>query len=422
MNVELAYGKKGLRIDLSDDLDTTVIEPTFVPGVPDPHEAIRDALRYPQDSQPLRDVAASCSRVALVVNDITRPTPYRTMLPVLLQELGSAGEVTIFVALGTHRKNTDDELREILGDEVVRRFRIVQNDAFDQDTQVCIGTSSRGHEIWINREFLECDVKVLTGFIEPHFFAGFSGGGKAVIPGMAGLNTVLGNHDAQMIDDRNAVYGVTEGNPIWEEIMEIAALVGKSFLVNITLNREQEITGVFAGDLREAYGKGCAFVKEGAMVPVDRPFDIVITSNAGHPLDLNLYQAVKGMSAAGLVVREGGSIIVAADCWDGIPEHGLFGQMLMAAGSPEELLRTIRKPGFQKQDQWQVQILLKLLKRSDIYIRSGNLTDKQLRAVLLKPAHRIETTVDDLLKKYGRDARICVLPEGPQTIPYVHEA
>jgi len=422
MNVELAYGKKGLRIDLSDDLDTTVIEPTFVPGVPDPHEAIRDALRYPQGSQPLRDVAASCSRVALVVNDITRPTPYRTMLPVLLQELGSAGEVTIFVALGTHRKNTDDELREILGDEVVRRFRIVQNDAFDQDTQVCIGTSSRGHEIWINREFLECDVKVLTGFIEPHFFAGFSGGGKAVIPGMAGLNTVLGNHDAQMIDDRNAVYGVTEGNPIWEEIMEIAALVGKSFLVNITLNREQEITGVFAGDLREAYGKGCAFVKEGAMVPVDRPFDIVITSNAGHPLDLNLYQAVKGMSAAGLVVREGGSIIVAADCWDGIPEHGLFGQMLMAAGSPEELLRTIRKPGFQKQDQWQVQILLKLLKRSDIYIRSGNLTDKQLRAVLLKPAHRIETTVDDLLKKYGRDARICVLPEGPQTIPYVHEA
>jgi len=422
MNVELAYGKKGLRIDLSDDLDTTVIEPTFVPGVPDPHEAIRDALRYPQDSQPLRDVAASCSRVALVVNDITRPTPYRTMLPVLLQELGSAGEVTIFVALGTHRKNTDDELREILGDEVVRRFRIVQNDAFDQDTQVCIGTSSRGHEIWINREFLECDVKVLTGFIEPHFFAGFSGGGKAVIPGMAGLNTVLGNHDAQMIDARNAVYGVTEGNPIWEEIMEIAALVGKSFLVNITLNREQEITGVFAGDLREAYGKGCAFVKEGAMVPVDRPFDIVITSNSGHPLDLNLYQAVKGMSAAGLVVREGGSIIVAADCWDGIPEHGLFGQMLMAAGSPEELLRTIRKPGFQKQDQWQVQILLKLLKRSDIYIRSGNLTDKQLRAVLLKPAHRIETTVDDLLKKYGRDARICVLPEGPQTIPYVHEA
>jgi len=422
MNVELAYGKKGLRIDLSDDLDTTVIEPTFVPGVPDPHEAIRDALRYPQGSQPLRDVAASCSRVALVVNDITRPTPYRTMLPVLLQELGSAGEVTIFVALGTHRKNTDDELREILGDEVVRRFRIVQNDAFDQDTQVCIGTSSRGHEIWINREFLECDVKVLTGFIEPHFFAGFSGGGKAVIPGMAGLNTVLGNHDAQMIDDRNAVYGVTEGNPIWEEIMEIAALVGKSFLVNITLNREQEITGVFAGDLREAYGKGCAFVKEGAMVPVDRPFDIVITSNSGHPLDLNLYQAVKGMSAAGLVVREGGSIIVAADCWDGIPEHGLFGQMLMAAGSPEELLRTIRKPGFQKQDQWQVQILLKLLKRSDIYIRSGNLTDKQLRAVLLKPAHRIETTVDDLLKKYGRDARICVLPEGPQTIPYVHEA
>jgi nickel-dependent lactate racemase len=250
-------------------------------------------------------------------------------------------------------------------------------------------------------------------------FAGFSGGGKALMPGMAGLRTVLGNHDAQMLADPNATWGVMAGNPVQAEVMEIARAVGNTFLVNVTLNRDKAITGVFAGDLDAAHAAGCAFAKATAMVPVSEPFDIVITTNSGYPLDLNLYQAVKGMSAAAQVVRQGGAIIVAADCWDGIPDHGLYAQLLREARSPRALLDTIMAPGFLKQDQWQVQIQAQIQLKADVYVRTDNLADAQIRGALLEPCHRIEETVAALLEKYGPDATICVMPEGPQTIPYV---
>jgi nickel-dependent lactate racemase len=262
-------------------------------------------------------------------------------------------------------------------------------------------------------------VKILTGFIEPHFFAGFSGGGKAVMPGMAGQQTVLGNHDAGMVGDPKATWGVTWGNPIWEEVREVALKVGQIFLVNVTLNRDKQITGVFAGDLDAAHAAGCAFVKETAMVPAPHPFDIVITTNSGYPLDLNLYQSVKGMSAAAQVVREGGAIIIAADCWDGIPDHGLYGQLLREADSPQSLLDTVCAPGFLKQDQWQAQTQAQIQLKADVYVRSDNLTDEQIGMALFQPSHRIEDTMTDLLGKYGSQASICVLPEGPQTIPYI---
>jgi lactate racemase len=159
----------------------------------------------------------------------------------------------------------------MLGDELVAGYRIVQNDAFDRTTQVNLGMSSRGHEIWLNRELFECDVKILTGFIEPHFFAGFSGGGKAVMPGMAGQTTVLGNHDAGMISSPKATWGVTKGNPIWEEVQEVASRAGKLFLLNVSLNKNKHITGVFCGEMKAAHATGCEFVRKSAMVPVDHP-------------------------------------------------------------------------------------------------------------------------------------------------------
>jgi nickel-dependent lactate racemase len=310
----------------------------------------------------------------------------------------------------------------MLGDDLVDRYRIAQNDAFDAATQVLLGQTSRGRDIWLNREFVECDVKVLTGFIEPHLFAGFSGGGKAVMPGMAGLETVLGNHGADMIAHPQATWGITAGNPIWEEVTEIAHRAGppeRTFLVNVALNRDKEITAVFAGDLDAAHSAGCAFVKETAMVPVPRPFDIVITTNSGYPLDLNLYQSVKGVSAAAQVVRHGGAIIIAADCWDGIPEHGFYGQLLREANGPHDLLERIHTPGFRMQDQWQAQIQAQIQLKASVHVRSDNLTHAQICSALLEPCERIEETVAAYLGKHGRDARICVLPEGPQTIPYV---
>ena len=426
MIIRLAYGEAGLELDLSDAWDVTVIEPRFVAGLADPQQALAQAVRAPIKSPPLRDLVAPGDRIGVVFSDVTRPTPSHLILPVILEELSSVLDVpserqniTLFNALGTHRSNTEAELRGMLSDDLVEGYRVVQNDAFDPATQVQLGTTAQGHEVWLNRELVACDVKILTGFIEPHFFAGFSGGGKAVMPGMAGLQTILGNHDARMIGDPNTTWGVTWGNPIWEEIREVALKVAPVFLANVTLNRDKQITGVFAGDLDAGAAAGYAFVKETAMAGVSQPFDIVITSNSGYPLDLNLYQAVKGMSAAAQVVRRGGAIIVAADCWDGIPDHGLYGRLLREAESPQDLLDTIRAPGFLKQDQWQAQVQAQIQLKADVYVHSHNLSSEQIEAALLRPCPCIEDTVARLVNEYGPQARICVLPEGPQTIPYI---
>jgi nickel-dependent lactate racemase len=421
VRIELAYGKTGLGINLPDGADVTVVEPGYVDGLPDPVGAVREALRQPIGSPSLKAVAKPSDRVGIAFSDITRPTPNHLILPVLLGELDhvDSGQIVLFNATGTHRRNTEAELRGMLGDEIVDRYRIVQNDASDRDSHVMVGRTSSGNDVWIHREFVECDVRILTGFIEPHLFAGFSGGGKAIMPGLALLETVMRNHSAANVDSPLARWGITRGNPLWEEVREAAAMVRPTFLLNVALNRDKQITGVFAGDFEEAHGRGCAFVKETAMVRVQEPFDIVITSNSGYPLDLNLYQSVKGMSAAAQVVREGGSIIVAADCWDGIPGHGEYERLLLGAESLESLLETVRAPGFQRQDMWQVHIQALICQQADVYFYSHNLSDAQIKGALLRPCRDIGATVAELLREYGPGATICVLPEGPQTIPYV---
>ena len=421
MRLKLAYGKTGLPLELDDSLDVTVVEPSFVPALPDPEGAVRAALSEPIGPPPLRELVRPGMRVGVVFSDITRPAPNPLMLTAVLEVLDAVPdvEVTLFNALGTHRPNTEAELRTMLGEPIFEHRRIIQNNTFDQSTQVRAGVTSKGHETWLNAELMRCDLKILTGFIEPHLFAGFSGGGKAILPGMAGQRTVLGNHDAAMVGHPKAIWGVTHGNPIWEEAREAALLTGRLFLLNVTLNRDKAVTGVFAGNLDQAHAAGCAFVKRSAMVAVPRPFDIVITTNSGYPLDINLYQSVKGMRAAGQIVRPGGAIIIATSCWDGIPEHGLFGRILRESRDPRELLEKISAPGFLEQDQWAAHVQALVQLKADVYVRSDGLTDGQVRAALLGPCRRVEDTVADLLAKYGRDASICVMPEGPQTIPFM---
>jgi nickel-dependent lactate racemase len=421
MRISLAYGKTGLPVELDDGLDVTVVEPMFVPALADPSEAVRAALEKPIGSPALHEVVRPGTRVGVVFSDITRPAPNPLLLGSVLDVLDAVPgvDVTLFNALGTHRPNTEAELRAMVGDAIFERRRIVQNDTFDPDTQVRVGVTSKGHETWINSELMACDLKILTGFIEPHLFAGFSGGGKAIMPGMAGQRTVLGNHDAGMVGHPKAIWGVTRGNPIWEEVREVAGQAGRTFLLNVTLNRDKAVTGVFAGDLDRAHAAGCAFVKSSAMVAVPRPFDIVVTTNSGYPLDLNLYQSVKGMRAADQVVRTGGAIIIATRCSDGIPEHGLYGTILRGSRDPGELLAKICAPGFLEQDQWQAHVQALIQSRVDVFVRSDGLTDAQIRSALLRPCRRIEDTIADLLVRFGRPASICVMPEGPQTIPYI---
>jgi len=421
MDIKLDYGRRGLDVTLPDDANVTVISPKHVAALPNPAAALRAALRDPIASAPLHELVRPSDTVAIVFSDITRPTPNHLMLPAVLDELAHVPDAQIVLcnALGTHRENTPEELVEMLGEDVVRRWRVEQNNCFDPATQVYVGRSSKGHEVWINRTYMEADVKILTGFIEPHFFAGFSGGGKAVMPGMAGQATVLGNHDAGMIGNPRATWGVTHGNPIWEEAREVGLATGPTFLLNVTLNRDKQITGVFAGELVAAHDAGIAWVREKTMIPVPDAFDIVITTNSGYPLDMNLYQCGKGMSAAEQIVRPGGAIIMVAECSEGIPAHGLFGEMLRAARTPQEMFDAVMNARETRQDQWAAQIQARIQLKADVHLYSDYFDDNATREVLLNPCRDVAATVEMLRARYGRAASICVLPEGPQTIPYV---
>jgi len=420
MRLKLAYGRDGLWVDLPDR-NVTVVEPRFVEGLSDEAAAILQALRQPLDSPPLRELVRPDDTVAVVFSDITRPTPNDRLLPPLLAELSDVPreQIVLINATGMHRCNTEEELRGMLGDDVVDSYRVVQHDGQNQAMLVHLGRTRFGHEIFVNRIYAGATVKILTGFIEPHFFAGFSGGPKAVLPGVAGARLVLENHSGAMLDDPNATWGVTVGNPLWEEMLEVALRTAPTFLLNVTLNRDRAITGVYAGGLQAAHRAGTAAVRRTAMAGVEAPFDVVITSNSGYPLDLNLYQAVKGMSAAAQVVRQGGSIIVAAECWDGVPDHGEYKNILHMADTPHALLEMLRQPGFLMLDQWEAYIQARIQSRADVYVKNSTLSDDEIRGALLQPCHQIEDTLAGLLARYGPAARICVLPEGPQTIPYI---
>jgi nickel-dependent lactate racemase len=421
MQLKLAYGRDGLSINLPDHAQ--VVRGRSVPAVANEPAAIRAALREPIGSAPLAAKVRPGNRVVIVHTDITRPTPNDRMLPVLLAELESAGiarrDITLLNALGTHRPQTDAELRQILGNGIVDNYRCLQHDGYDEVNLVELGKTSRGHPVRINRHYMEADVRILTGFIGPHFFAGYSGGPKGVLPAIAGAESVHSNHGFDMIGNSQATWGVTDGNPIWEEMREVALRTNPTFLLNVTLDARHKITGVFAGDLLAAHSAGCAFVKQNNMTAVDGPCDIVITTNSGYPLDQNLYQCVKGMSAAAQVVRAGGAIIVAAACADGLPDHGGYAKLLAEGGSPQGVLDLISRPGFSQPDQWQIQIQARIQLRADIYVRSDGLTDAQIQRALLRPCHNIERTVSEIEKKLGRPATICAMPEGPETIAYV---
>lgn len=425
MKVRLAYGTKGLDVEIPTAASVTVVEPAHVAAAPDQAAALRDALARPIGSPPLRERVAPDASVAVVFSDLTRPAPNRLIVPAVLAELAAAGvprdRITLFNATGTHRQNTREELVGMLGPQVAARYRIVQNDARADGAHVAVGATRSGNEILVHREFAACSFKVLTGFIEPHLFAGFSGGGKSVVPGLAALATVLRNHSARNLDDPRSTWAMLDGNPVREEIEEAASLVRPDFLVNVALNRDKRVTRAFAGNPAAAFRAGAEFVRATAMVAVDAPFDIVVTTNSGWPLDLNLYQAVKGMSAAARIVRPGGAIVVAAECRDGIPDHGSFSRLLREARDLDELLARIRSPGHLVDDQWEAQILALVAKKADVYVYADGLTPAQIHMAKLRPCASVDALLDELVRRHGRGARVCVLPEGPQTVPYAVE-
>ena len=417
MNVSLAYGRGHLAVELPEGR-TTVIEPTPLAGLRDERAALFAALDSPVEARPLRQQITATTKIVVVHTDITRPTPNDRLMPWLLAYLEAAGarreNITLLNGLGTHRPNTHAELVQMLTAEVVVNFRCVNHEPENDAAHVQLGVTRTGAPALINKLLVEADVRIITGFIEPHFFAGFSGGPKGIMPGVAALRTVMSNHGAANIGDLRSTFGKTVGNPIWEEMRDIALRVGPSFLLNVALNERREITGVFAGELVAAHRAGTDFVRAGAMQRVPGAFDVVITTNSGYPLDMNLYQAVKGMRAAELIVKDGGMVIIAAECCEGVPSGSPHDKLLRSVPSGEALLEKVATPGFQWPEQWQGQIQSLIQRRAEIHAYTA-MDDATVRAAHLIPCKNIAATV----ATRGPLASIAVLPQGPLTIPYI---
>jgi lactate racemase len=418
MKVQLAYGRGHLPIELPEDR-TTVVEPAHLPGLPDERAAVMAALDTPTASPPLRAWIRSGARVCIVFTDITRATPNDRLIPWLLDYLAGVPRenITLLNALGSHRPNTRAELETMLTRRVVEQYRVLNHEPENPEALLPFGTTRDGTPALLNRHFVEADTRIVTGFIEPHFFAGFSGGPKGIMPGVAGLRTIMSNHGSKNISDPRSTFGITCGNPIWEEMRDIALRPGPSFLLNVALNHQRQITGVFAGDLIAAHRLGCEFVKKSAMQQVAAPFEVVVTTNSGYPLDQNLYQGVKGMSAAARILKPGGTLVLACECLDGVPANSSFDQILRAAPSPEEILARLASLSSSIPEQWQAQIQALIQRRAEVLIYSS-LPQQTVRAAHLRPCGDISATVNDRL---GNDpaARMAVLPQGPLTIPYL---
>ena len=420
MRVRLDYGTEGLEVDLPDER-ITIIEPHFKPAVPAARAALLQAIRTPLAGPPLREIARPGQRVAISVCDITRAQPRIDTLHALFEEMPGIDlrDVTILIATGTHRSNTDAELERMLGREILGRCRVINHDSRDASVLEFVGRTSTGVSVYLNREWLGADLRITTGFVEPHFFAGFSGGPKMIAPGLAGLQTVMTLHDAPRIAHPNATWGVIDGNPIHEDVREIARMAPAHFSVDVTLNRDQKITAAFAGEMSVEHRAACVYAKETAMRAVDTPFDVVLTTNSGYPLDQNLYQAVKGMSAAAKIVKPAGTIVCAAECRDGLPSHGSYGAVLASQPDPRGLLAMINSPGYSAPDQWQVQIQAQIQLKAEVLVKTSGLGPDQVRAAHFVPIEDVSRTVCDALERAGAGATLCVLPQGPQTIPYL---
>jgi nickel-dependent lactate racemase len=420
VEVGLAYGRGRLQVPLRGP-DPLVVRPQDPPALDDPAAAVRRAIRAPLGCPPLAALVRDGDRVAISVCDGTRAQPRELVLRGLLDEIEAAApraDVTVLVATGTHRGNTPAELEAMLGADVLRRVRVVNHDARDAASLVDLGVHGDGVRLLLDRVWVDADVRLTTGFVEPHFFAGFSGGPKMVVPGLAGLDTVMTLHDARRIGDPAATWGPVEANPVHRDIRACAAACPPQLALDVLLDGDKRITHVYAGELFAMHAAACATALEVAMRPVPRPFEVVVTTGSGFPLDQNLYQAVKGLAAAERVVADGGTIVLAAECEDGLPDHGSFTELLHAAGSPAALDAMIREPGFSRPDQWQVQVLARILGRARVLLHSSLPADV-VRAAHLEPAPDPDAAVRDALATHGRRARACYLPEGPQTIPYL---
>ncbi len=420
MQIHLQYGTQGLDVTVPFS-NVTVLRPQFIPGLDQEQARFQEAVRHPIQAPPLAQTIKAEDTVAVVIADITRALPSDRLLPWLFAELNHvpAKNFTVIIGTGTHRACTPTEIEQMVGSDIAKNYRVINHSAYDDDTLETVGTLAGGHgSLKMNKAYVQADKRIIIGFIEPHFMAGYSGGYKAVFPGVAGIKAIMHYHRAEAIGHPNSTWGVLEDNPTQDQIRHYGSVVPVDFCINVTLNNKHEITRYFCGDVLAAHAEGCAFAKETAMVACEQAFPLIVTTNSGYPLDQNLYQAVKGMCAAAEVVTDGGVIATAARCNDGFPDHGNFTQLLLDHDSPEALLKTVYEPGFHMLDQWQAQKLAQVQLKAKVGLYS-EISEAEVAKVRLEPISDMHDYLQQKYTEFGDDVPIAILPEGPMTIPYL---
>jgi len=421
------YGKNGIEISLDSNWNTTTLLPAKQEVVRNPVDKIRDAIRNPLGCPPLESIIkklVELESVCIVVSDATRPVPTHLILRALIEELTKYGieetAIKILVATGLHRPSRPDEIERIVGKIIKSQVKVFNHNAKDMKELIQLQETNKNAPILINKHYYESDLKILTGYVEPHFFFGFSGGYKSIVPGIAGADTIIANHSAENIASRFARFRVPENNPLVDNSSEIGRKIGVDFAINLCINENHKITKIAAGDIEKIHKKLVNFQIENVFQDIETPFDIVVCGNGGFPLDLNLYQAVKSMAIGEMGVKKGGTIISVNECSEGIGiGQDKFKELIFSGRTPKEIYDKILSKEIVVADQWQIQVLTRILMKSEVYIISS-LDETEIGNIGLKSAETVEDAIRDSLIKHGPDANILILPNGPQILPLIN--
>ena len=419
MKVQLAYGRTQLEVTLPDDRVAKCLAFRDMPPIDLPTAVLNGALQTPVGSPPLGELARGKQTACVVISDITRPVPNEVILPPVLQTLEEAGipreNVLILVATGLHRPSTLEERMEMCGTEIVEKYRIEDHHAECRNEHTCLGDSPRGVPVWIDSRYLDAELKIITGLIESHFMAGFSGGRKAICPGLCGRETIAEWHKPRFLEHENAKAGCLDNNPVHEEGTWIAKKAGCDFLVNVVINSERQIVGIVAGNMETAYERGVEIARELIVDTLPEPVDLVVTSGGGYPLDQTWYQTVKGVVTALDILKPGGTIIIASSCAEG-PGCTQFDEISAKFPTIDDFMTAILNDEFFVINQWQLEELGKVLRKGRVVVVTNALSPETLRRMYVESAPTVEQAVQDALARYGQDAKIAVLPDGPYVL------
>ncbi|UCC18533.1 MAG: nickel-dependent lactate racemase [Promethearchaeota archaeon] len=422
--MKIDYGKEGLDINLDPKWNITILCASEQKSIESPKVKIKESINNPIEGPSLKEIIdkkVNLNSVCIVSSDATRPVPSNLILEAIVEELNLNGiddnKISVLIATGLHRTSRDDELERILGKTLINRITIIDHKATDMDSLVYIGKSADNDPIFVNRYYYSADLKILTGYVEPHFFFGFSGGRKSLVPGIVGIDTIQVNHSAEKIASPYARFGIYKENPLHKHSLAISKKIGVDFIINVCINKKHEIIEIASGDFIKAHEKLVDYQLKQTFTGIKERYDVVICGNGGYPLDLNLYQAVKSMAIGELAVKDGGTIIAVNECVEGIGiGQDKFKELIFSGMVPKEIYKKILNKEIVVPDQWEIQILARILMKADVFIIS-ELNENEIGNIGLKYAKNVEDAIRTCLKKYGSDASILILPNGPQLLP-----